>query len=99
MTKGQLLFALTAFFLSVICVGIKTWSTPQDSMVVAGVETNTVSTFGSFNQEDQQDDEPKFPPAEELLREWEKPEFALFISGRLHGYICLLYTSPSPRDS
>ena len=87
MTKGQLLFALTAFFLSVICVGIKTWSTPQDSMVVAGVETNTVSTFGSFNQEDQQDDEPKFPPAEELLREWEKPEFALFISGRLHGYI------------
>ncbi len=30
---------------------------------------------------------PKFPPAEDLVKDWEKPDIALFVSGRLHGYI------------
>ncbi|MEM7457710.1 MAG: multiheme c-type cytochrome [Planctomycetota bacterium] len=29
----------------------------------------------------------EFPPKEDLINDWEKPEVALFISGRLHGYM------------
>lgn len=36
---------------------------------------------------DPSDAAPKFPPAEDLVKDWEKPDIALFISGRLHGYI------------
>lgn len=32
-------------------------------------------------------DSPTFPPAEDLIRDWEKPDIALFVTGRLHGYI------------
>ena len=28
-----------------------------------------------------------FPPAEDLIKDWEKPDVALFVSGRQHGYI------------
>lgn len=30
---------------------------------------------------------PKFPPAEDLVKDWEEPAISLFVSGRLHGYI------------
>ena len=30
---------------------------------------------------------PTFPPAEDLIKDWEKPAITLFVSGRLHGYI------------
>ncbi len=41
---------------------------------------------------DTQDDEGKLDPsesgtAEDLLKDWAKPDFALFISGRQHGYL------------
>jgi len=27
------------------------------------------------------------PPAEDLVKDWDKPDVALFVTGRLHGYI------------
>ena len=30
---------------------------------------------------------PTFPPAEDLVKDWDKPDVALFVTGRLHGYI------------
>ena len=30
---------------------------------------------------------PTFPPAEDLVKDWEEPAITLFVSGRLHGYI------------
>ena len=29
----------------------------------------------------------KFPPASDLVKDWAKPDVALFVTGRLHGYI------------
>ena len=34
-----------------------------------------------------QEEAPKFPPAEDLVKDWQKPDVCLFISGELHGYI------------
>lgn len=34
-----------------------------------------------------QEEAPKFPPADELVKDWQKPDVCLFISGELHGYI------------
>ena len=33
------------------------------------------------------EEKPSFPPAEDLIKDWEKPDIALFVTGRLHGYI------------
>jgi len=33
------------------------------------------------------DTAPTFPPANDLVKDWEKPAITLFVSGRLHGYI------------
>ena len=30
---------------------------------------------------------PSFPPANDLVKDWDKPDVALFVTGRLHGYI------------
>ena len=39
------------------------------------------------DQGDESEETPTFPPAEDLVKDWQKPDIALFISGRLHGYI------------
>lgn len=82
-SKGQILFTLFAFGLSVVCVA--TTALSGSTMLMTGSSARVVS-----NQDDQEsadEDKIKFPPAEDLIKDWEKPEFALFISGRLHGYI------------
>ena len=86
MTKGQILFALSTMMFSVACVVFQARSAPQ---IVADVPTSKVSNFGRAVWQDQESEkeEMKFPPAEDLVKDWEQPEFALFISGRMHGYI------------
>ena len=45
-----------------------------------------VSHLGSPADEESEAS-PKFPPAEDLVKDWDKPDVALFVTGRLHGYI------------
>lgn len=81
-SKGQILFTLLAFGLSVVCVAATALSGPANLTAATATQIVPVS-----HQDDDEDEETKFPPAEDLVKDWEEPEFALFISGRLHGYI------------
>ena len=47
---------------------------------------NSASSFVS-DAGDPTEAAPTFPPAEDLVKDWEKPDITLFVSGRLHGYI------------
>jgi len=49
------------------------------------VKSQSVTDSPSWNEEKLEPGE--FPPKEDLVKEWEKPDFVLFVSGRLHGYI------------
>ncbi len=40
----------------------------------------------SLDDEDSKEN-PPLPPAEELVKDWDKPDVTLFITGRQHGYI------------
>jgi hypothetical protein len=78
-SKSQLLFSAFAFGLSMVCVAATALTGPVD---LSSSKTDQVV----FQEQDEQD-KVEFPPAEDLIKDWEKPEFALFITGRLHGYI------------
>lgn len=91
-TKSQLCFATSALALSIVCAGITACSGPTDSLIMSSVHVNASAARGKMKELTDQNlvqDEEKitFPPAEDLVKDWEKPDFALFISGRLHGYI------------
>lgn len=81
-SKGQILFTLFAFGISVMGVAATALSRPVDPAASESGKFVKVSF-----QEDEEKEEISFPPAEDLVKEWEKPEFALFVTGRLHGYI------------
>ncbi len=51
--------------------------------------TRAFTPLTPVHLEKNQDDESpeKLPPAEDLIKDWAKPDVALFITGRLHGYI------------
>ena len=55
----------------------------------SGSNASTSSDPGPFESHNRsaQDEHPVFPPPEDLVKDWPKPDFVLFISGELHGYI------------
>lgn len=87
-SKGHFLFTLLAIGISVLSVAI---ASPRSGRSPASLTHLALASMESATRQDEsesaEDDEKKFPPAEDLIKDWEKPELALFISGRLHGYI------------
>jgi hypothetical protein len=52
---------------------------PDSSLIAKSVQEEAAPA--------KQEEAPKFPPAEDLVKDWQKPDVCLFISGELHGYI------------
>jgi hypothetical protein len=61
-------------------------SASTSSQVSAAVRSVGFTTITATDEPFLKDSRPT-PKAEDLIKDWEKPEFAIFVSGRQHGYM------------
>lgn len=87
---GRVAFALFTCVLVLVSIGCgNPVATLQNILAQPLVVFASKAVFTAPVVDDAGDAEEKkeFPPAEDLVKDWEKPDAALFITGRLHGYI------------
>ena len=88
--SGRLAVACLACTLILISLGCGNPVTTLQQIIakpLALLASNPFVSEPAAPTNDEAEEKPTFPPAEDLVKDWDKPDVALFVTGRLHGYI------------